>query len=110
MTDDDAVQHPKGMIGDDHHRSGGRDRAQSPRIIFDPQLEPAHRRLPEGLADPRITLIFEIDTLQAGLASQPLDGPDRNAPQRWIIGARIAEPYPIAHPPLLVEAAAERKV
>ena len=101
MTDDDAVQHPKGMIGDNHHRSGGRDRAQSPRIIFDPQLEPAHRRFPEGLANSRISLIFEIDALQAGLAGQPLDGPDRNAPQRRIIGARIAEPHPNVHPPLL---------
>jgi hypothetical protein len=51
MADHDAVQHAKRVIGDDHHRPDGRDRAQSRLIVFDPQLEPTHRCLPEGLAD-----------------------------------------------------------
>jgi hypothetical protein len=99
MADHDPVEHAEGMVGDDHDRSDGRDRAQARLIVLDLQLEPAHSGVPERLAHPRMSLVGEIDALQTRLAGQPLDGPDRDPAQRRIVGARIAEQQPFAHPP-----------
>jgi hypothetical protein len=99
IADHDPVEHAERMVGDDHHGSDGRDRAQARLIVVDLQLELAYGGIPKGLAQPRLLLVCEIHALQARLAGQPLDGPDRDPAQRRIIGAGIAEQQPFAHPP-----------
>jgi hypothetical protein len=100
IADHDPVEHAEGVVGDDHHRSDGRDRAQARLVVVDLQLELAYGGVPERLAHPRLPLVCEIHALETRLAGQPLDGSDRDPAQRRIIGARIAEQQAIGHPPL----------
>jgi hypothetical protein len=105
IANDQPVEDPERMVRGDHDWAVRRDRRETLRIVVDPQLQSAHRSLPEAFAGAGTPQIVDIDTLEAGLPGQTLDGSNGQPAEQWIFGRCVAEQQPIPHA-RLVEAEA----
>ncbi len=88
---DNAVEHPIGMIGDDDDRTGPRDFGERGEIVAYVKVEFPHRGSEKALTGARMALILQIHPFQLRLPGGALDEADQAALDRGVGGVSVTE-------------------